>query len=229
MKTIKTRAIILTRTDYQEADRIINVLTDDQGKLALMARGVRKPKSKLASGIELFCVSSISYIKGRGDIGTLISAKPELNYDKIINDISRVQRGYNLIKILNLNTDQHVEDQYFEILQSALQALNDYSIDDQFTEAWFAAQILKIGGHTPNLISEESGAKLEASKKYKFNPDSMCFSQAENGNFDAAAIKCLRLMFGNNKPAVIYQIEGFTDKLPLINGALKQMREYHLS
>lgn len=229
MKTIKTTAIILTRTDYKEADRIINVLTNDQGKLALMARGVRKPKSKLAAGIELFCVSSISYVKGKGDIGTLISAKADVNYDKIINDISRVQIGYNLIKMLNLNTDQFIEDQYFETLQSALEALNDYNIDEQFTESWFAAQLLKISGHTPNLISEEDGAKLQASKKYNFHPDSMCFSQSQNGQYDAAAIKCLRLMFGANKPAVIYQIEGFADKLMLINSLIKQMRQYHLS
>jgi DNA repair protein RecO (recombination protein O) len=57
MKTIVTKGIVLTRTDYGEADRILHFLTPDQGKIAGIAKGVRKSKSKLAGGIELFSVS----------------------------------------------------------------------------------------------------------------------------------------------------------------------------
>ena len=45
----KTLAIVLRRTDFGEADRIVNLLTPN-GKQVAIARGVRKPKSKLAGG-----------------------------------------------------------------------------------------------------------------------------------------------------------------------------------
>lgn len=45
-----TDAIILTRTDYGEADRIITLLTPGHGKLRLIAKGVRRIRSKLAGG-----------------------------------------------------------------------------------------------------------------------------------------------------------------------------------
>ena len=83
MKQLQTEGIVLSRTDYGEADRIINILTPEQGKIALMARGVRKPKSKLAGGIELFSISDISYIKGKGEIGTLISVRLKKHYANI--------------------------------------------------------------------------------------------------------------------------------------------------
>jgi DNA repair protein RecO (recombination protein O) len=73
MQQLQTRGIILSRTDFGEADRILTVLTPQQGKLRLMAKGVRKIKSKLAGGIELFSVSDITYIRGKGELGTLIS------------------------------------------------------------------------------------------------------------------------------------------------------------
>ena len=66
MDRINTQAIVLRRTDFGEADRIINFLTPDRGKISGLARGVRKQKSKLAGGIELFSVSDITYLVGRG-------------------------------------------------------------------------------------------------------------------------------------------------------------------
>ena len=54
-KDLRTKAIVLRRTDYGEADRILQLLTPS-GKRSVIARGVRKEKSKLAGGIELFSV-----------------------------------------------------------------------------------------------------------------------------------------------------------------------------
>ena len=59
MNRISTRSIILTRINYAEADRIITFLTPSNGKVRAIAKGVRKAKSKLAGGIELFSISDI--------------------------------------------------------------------------------------------------------------------------------------------------------------------------
>ena len=59
----KTLAIVLRRTDFGEADRIVNLLTPS-GKVSAMARGVRKPKSKLAGGIEVFALNEVVLIEG---------------------------------------------------------------------------------------------------------------------------------------------------------------------
>ena len=46
-KDIKTMGYVLKRTNYAEADRILNLITP-QGKISAIAKGVRKEKSKLA-------------------------------------------------------------------------------------------------------------------------------------------------------------------------------------
>ena len=68
--TVKTEAVVLRSIRYGEADRIITFITPDRGKVKGIAKGVRKQKSKLAGGIELFSVSDISFIPGRRDIDT---------------------------------------------------------------------------------------------------------------------------------------------------------------
>src|SRR3954464_12617433 len=128
MKQFLTKGIVLSRTDYGEADRILTLLTPEQGKLRLMARGVRRAKSKLAGGIELFSVSDITFIRGRGDIGTLISARLNKHYANIVKDIDRVQLGYELIKQLNKATEDEPEEGYFHLLNQALETLDNKEI-----------------------------------------------------------------------------------------------------
>jgi len=50
----KLEGIALSHTDYGESDRMVNVLTPEQGLVSFAARGVRKPKAKLALATEQF-------------------------------------------------------------------------------------------------------------------------------------------------------------------------------
>src|SRR5688572_15436140 len=147
MNQLVTEGIILSRIDYGEADRILTLLTPEQGKLRLMAKGVRRVKSKLAGGIELFSVSSITFVKGRGEIGTLISTRLAKHYAAIVKDLDRTMLGYDLIKQLNKVTEDHPEPEYFELLRHVFAALDDPAISLELVRFWFAAQLLRIEGH----------------------------------------------------------------------------------
>lgn len=220
MKPLLTHAIVLSRTDFGEADRIVTILTPDQGKLRLMAKGVRKPKSKLAGGIELFSVSEITYIKGRGDISTLISARLTRHYGNIVKNIERVQLGYDLIKTLHRSTEDELEDEYYDLLEAGFKALDNHEIPADLICLWFAAQLLKYSGHMPNLTTDAAGHKLEADKAYIFDFDSMSFNPHPEGSFGADHIKFLRLVFSGNSPQILNQIENSDEllqaTLPLI-------------
>lgn len=223
MNSLQTRGIVLSRTDYGEADRIITVLTPDQGKLRLMARGVRKPKSKLAGGIELFSVSDVTFIRGRGEIGTLISSRLNHHYGRIVEDIERVQLGYDLIKLLNKATEDEPEPEYFETLQHALEALDDPSVDPVLIRAWFSSQLLKLGGHAPNLQTAADGSKLDAEGKYGFDAEAMAFEPRPRGAFTAAHIKTLRLLFSGHPPRDIAKVEGLDGLLDDIAPLVRTM------
>ena len=211
MKQILTKGIVLSRTDFGEADRIITVLTPEQGKLRFMARGVRKVKSKLAGGIELFSVSDFTYIPGKGEIATLISSRLDIHYGHIVQDLDRVQLGYELIKQLHKNTEDNPEPEYFALLQHSFQALDDFSIDLELISLWFQAQLLKLAGHTPNLQTDTDGHQLQADHQYNFDYDNMSFASTPNGKFKADHIKTMRLLFAGYPPAKLQQIVGLSD------------------
>lgn len=206
-----TDAIILTRTDYGEADRIITLLTPDHGKLRLMAKGVRRVKSKLAGGIELFSVTDITYIKGRGDIGTLLSARLQTHYGRIVQDLDRTMLGYELIKQLHKATEDEPEPEYFHLLQQAFAALDDSAVSLDLIKLWFGAQLLRIGGHTPNLQTQPDGTKLAIGQTYEFSFDDSAFVARPDAPYGVDVIKFLRLVFGGNQPHALAKVQGSSD------------------
>lgn len=208
MKQQVTRGIVLARINYGESDRIITVITSNYGKLRLIAKGARKVKSKLAGGIELFSVIEASFISGRGEIGTLVSARLEKFYGNVIKDIKRVQLGYDILKTINKNTEDNAEDDYFLLTKKLLEKLDNFDISADLIRLWFEAQILKLNGHTPNLKSDDRSNTLKESHNYSFDLDRMCFAPSDSGRFNQQHIKFLRLLFGQLNEDKIFSLVG---------------------
>lgn len=212
MKQTVTRGIVLTRVNFQEADRIITVLTPDHGKIRLMAKGVRRIKSKLAGGIELFSISDITFLPGRKDIGTLISSRLITHYGNIVSDINRTMLGYELLKRINRVTEDAAGEEYFELLGAVLGGLNDKALSSELVELWFSMQLLKVTGHSPKLRTDTADNELIANKNYIFSYDDMAFHASEDAPFTANHIKLLRLGISMAEPGKLIQIKG-TEKL----------------
>jgi len=211
MKQLVARAIVLNRTDYGEADRILTLLTPEFGKVNVLAKGVRRVKSKLAGGIELFSVSQVTFIKGRSGLGTLVSSRLEVYYGNIVTDIDRTMKGYDYIKRLNFMTEDVPEAGYFELLCITFAALNDLTIATSVIEVWFGMQALRLSGHEPDLHRDSTGEPLKPNMQYAFDIDTMRFLQAENtGTFSANHIKMLRLSTQATTPHVLAKVQGGT-------------------
>ncbi len=230
MNQLRTMGIVLTRIDYGEADRIITVLTPDVGKLTLMAKGVRHVKSKLAGGIELFSTSEITYVKGRGSIGTLVSARLVKHHGHIVTDIERTMAGYELIKLLHAVTEDEVEGSYYALLDQATAALDDDTISLDLIQTWFNAQLLRRAGLSPNLTHTFAGDKLLATEQYDFDYERVCFVKAkdETSAYDANTIKFTRLIFGDTTPQNIARITGATELVAAVKPLLATLRTFHL-
>ncbi len=204
--SVVTKGIVLKRIDFQEADRIITVLTPDQGKIKAIAKGVRRPNSKLAGGIELFSISNLTFLPKRGDLQTLVSSRLIEHYKNIVRDIDRTMLGYDLLKRLDRATEDAVGDDYFKLLTETLSGLNDFDLPKNMVELWFSMQMLKISGHTPNLRTDTAGTKLESGHKYLFDYDHMSFQPEKTGPFTANHVKLLRLAIGLEELTALKQV-----------------------
>ena len=228
MRQLVTEGIILSRTDYGEADRILTLLTPDHGKLRLMAKGVRRVKSKLAGGIELFSVSNITFITGRGGIGTLVSTRLLKHYGNIVRDLDRTMLGYELIKQINKLTEDHPGPEYFEFLTQIFEVLDDQSISLELVRFWFVVRLLSLAGHAPNLYTDSQDQKLDPTKTYDFNFDRTCFDESAHGRFKADHIKLLRLAFKAHGAKTLTQVRGSADLVPSVGVLVEQLLKAHV-
>ncbi|MDQ5981678.1 MAG: repair protein RecO [Patescibacteria group bacterium] len=60
---IKTTGIVIKRTNYKDADKILTVLTQELGKISCKAKGIRKITSKKRSHLEPGSIATIYLIK----------------------------------------------------------------------------------------------------------------------------------------------------------------------
>jgi DNA repair protein RecO (recombination protein O) len=228
MRSFTTQGIILARTNFGEADRIITFLTPDYGKVKGFAKGVRKSKSKLAGGLELFSISDLNLMLGKSEINTILSTRLSKHYGNIVKDLGRTDLAYELIKIINKATEDNPDKAYFDLLKQVLESLDDASVGLDLISVWFSAQLLKLSGHSPNLRTEHSGSKLKPGQSYEFNYDTMSFDAQPRGHFKAEQIKFLRVIFSDNQPKTLQKIKGVDDLAGQSRRLVQPMLQAHI-
>lgn len=202
---LTTLAIVLRRTNYGEADRILTILTPEHGQQAVIARSVRKEKSKLAGGIELFAVCELGLVRSSTNadgMWTLTSSRIVTFYDQIMTDYDRLQFGYEVIKQISGLSNVIEAPELYRTLNDALMVLDNLQIDLRLVKAWFYLHLARLRGGELNLWTDSNGMKLVEGASYDYEIGEKVFIYVESGGrFTTEIIKLLRVLSGN--PATV--------------------------
>lgn len=222
MKMIyKTEGIILDARECREYDRIYTFFSKDRGKFSVIGIGTRKPKAKLASGLEPLTKSELFLVECRGldrVKGVLIDNQyPNIkcDYDKII----MVRRS---VRILNmLLPDGEKSEDIFDALSDFLDvAENRKQNKSGIEQEVLLSQLVLLwkgiawSGITPSLYCcIACRKKIQSSEKFIFSvPNGLkcpeCFNRRENNAFYISpdAIKLLRI-FLSDKNNILKKIK----------------------
>ena len=212
MRTTTTRAIVLRRTNYGEADRVLQLLTPE-GRRSVMARGVRKQKSKLAGGIELFAICDVVLGEGKGNLGVLTSSRLVHFYRHIIEDYDRLQFGYFVIQQVTKGSENVDEPEWYDLMSEVLMGLDATSIPIQLTQTWFYLRYAGLLGHQLNLEIDTEGERLDPARTYRYDVSEQGLREAPNGDITGDHIKLLRLL-STRSIKILSQIGGIGEILP---------------
>lgn len=193
---IRTLGYVIRRTNYGEADRILNLITPI-GKIAVIAKGVRKEKSKLAGSVEMFSLTDFTIHKGRSEMGVLTGAKMLKYYGNILKSFERMELAGQVMKKISSVAESSDSPEYYRIVDQSLFALND-NVDVKLVESWFLLNMLKAMGDEVNLYRDAKGEKLCVENKYSFDTMDNCFVIDMNGLYGADEIKFLRLLVSSD-------------------------------
>lgn len=221
MKTTTTQAIVLRRTNYGEADRVLQLLTPE-GRRSVMARGVRKQKSKLAGGIELFAICDVVIGEGRGELGILISSRLVHFYRHIIEDYDRLQFGYFVIQQVTKVSENVDEPEWFDLMSEILMGLDAVTVPLSLTQTWFYLKFAGLLGHQLNLDIDTNGEKLDPQRIYRYDVGEQGLRETPNGDITGDHIKLLRLI-STRSIKILAQIGGVKD---ILQECLQVAREH---
>ena len=98
---ITTKALVLRTTDYKESDKILTLLTQDQGKLTASARGCRKKGSAIAAGCQLLVWSEMVLYDYQGRWSVKESATQRL-FQGVRDDVQRLALGCYFAEVAEL-------------------------------------------------------------------------------------------------------------------------------
>jgi DNA repair protein RecO (recombination protein O) len=120
-----TEAVVLRSFAFGEADRVLHVYTQARGRVGVVAKGVRRTKSRFGGRLEPFSHAELSIHRGRGELGTVTGASLVRSHDAIRTDPYRLRVGLvGLEAMLRLYTDEERNDRAFLALTRFLDALD---------------------------------------------------------------------------------------------------------
>lgn len=158
--TFPSKAIIINRKNWREADRLVSVYTPDYGRLSLIARGACKPNSKLAAHLEPITIAQLLIIKGRGldYVGSAIMTE---SFYLIKEDLNKLYFAGRALDFFSRMTKEGEKDEaLFNWLEKWLISLNGAQgnkdlnkHDGHFRLLLFYWRLLALLGYALNLDS----------------------------------------------------------------------------
>lgn len=138
-KSFSTPAIILKRSDIGEADRIVTLYTQDQGKITCIAKGVRKLTSSKRSFLEPGNIVQAFLIKTKS-MPLMTQARLIKDHSSLRQDLVKIRQ---LTQVLELIDKLYIEEEDPQLFSMTREVL-DYLANSEKTNGHVKRQLEQI-------------------------------------------------------------------------------------
>lgn len=178
-RTYKSEGIVLKRTNFGEADKIVIVYSKHYGKASLLAKGIRRITSRKKGDLEVFNRVVFFAVKGKGmDIVT--ETETLESFSSLRKDLKKVAVAYELCEMVDkLTAENSEQEEVYKLLTDYLGNLSEISaVNQSIFVSSFGENLIKLLGFWPkdkaipqsfNVITfiEEIIEKELKSKKFR--------------------------------------------------------------
>ncbi len=170
MDFITVKGLIVKETDFNEADKILTIMTDSMGLVKAKASGIKSLKRKELSGAKPFLYSEFTLAQ-KGDYYNLREANLVHSFLDIKNDLTDLALGFYILDVLgNIAMEQQSNEPLLRLTLNTLFALNKKSAPSPLIKAAYELKISDIEGFTPHTFEcIECGAEPEEEPYCYFN------------------------------------------------------------
>nr|WP_224749481.1 DNA repair protein RecO [Polycladospora coralii] len=147
---IKFEGIVLRARSYGESNQVLTIFTEQQGKMAIMARGSKKTKNRFGAVTEPFTEAIFVCYKSTG-MGTLSQADPIASHYRIRADLLLTSYGAYWLELIDKATEENQSHRVlYHFLVEGLNRLEE-GVDPDILTRMMELQILRTIGSAPIL------------------------------------------------------------------------------
>jgi DNA repair protein RecO (recombination protein O) len=165
-----TDAIVLTRFDYGEADRIMTLFTPAHGKLKVIAKGVRRTTSRLGGALEPLAELRVALARGRTfDVVTQVQVSQA--WLRLRDSLESAATAWYLAELADRSIEErHEAEGLYALLKRAYELL-DAGMEPGRVARWYEMRLADEMGVRPELDHcVECDRVLEADEHFRWVP-----------------------------------------------------------
>ena len=154
MSICKTEAIVLKTHNFSESSKVVTVYTKKYGKCAVVAKGIRRPKSPLRGRLELMTHTSIVFYKKEGrELHTLSQSDVRTPFHTLQSDLERFGYASAVCELVDRLTPMEAENrELFALTLKTLGQLEGAQPEELTILLWFfELRMLAFLGFKPEL------------------------------------------------------------------------------
>jgi DNA repair protein RecO (recombination protein O) len=147
-----TPALILRVARYKEADRILTILTPEDGRMTVKARGALRKGSHLAAQTDQLCYSELTLFGNRGR-WTVNEANRIEDFHQLRQSLSALALGCYFAECLEAFSEENIpEPEMLQLGLNSLYALSRGLAPESKIKAVFEWRLAAISGYEPDLL-----------------------------------------------------------------------------
>ena len=165
-----TTAIVLTRFDYGEADRVLTLLTPAGGKIKAIAKGIRRPTSRIGGSLEPFAELEVVLARGRTfDVVTQVSVGHA--WLRMRDSLEGAATAWYLAELTDRSIEErHAAESLYGLLRRGYELL-DAGMAPGRVARWFEIHLADELGVRPEVDRcVECDRVLEAGERFRWVP-----------------------------------------------------------
>lgn len=123
---IRTEAVVLRSLDYGETSQIVTLFTQEKGKLGVMAKGARRPKSSFGATLQPMAHTQVVfYYKPTRTLQTLSESSHVESFHRLRRDLTSITVGLRIVELVDalMETEDPLPEA-FALLVHVLRRLN---------------------------------------------------------------------------------------------------------
>jgi DNA repair protein RecO (recombination protein O) len=152
VRSHRVEAIVLRHIDWGEADRLLWIFSRELGKLQVVAKGVRKARSRKAGHLEPFTRVELLLAQGR-DLPIVTQAEAKDVFQGLREDLVRVGYAAYIVELLDRFTYEEGENiALYRLICETLARINKEK-ESAFAVRYYEVRLLDLVGFRPQLMN----------------------------------------------------------------------------